>query len=80
MQENAEVCREAVKPERNGHLAETKSKNNYNGENEHEEWQVNLMAGFAVYASLGGFCPKSLTIQTEWTGGPMTEPTCQRSL
>ena len=27
MQENAEVYREAVKPERNGHLAETKSKN-----------------------------------------------------
>lgn len=25
MQEHAEVCREAVKPERNGHLAETKS-------------------------------------------------------
>ena len=25
MQEHAEVCREAVKPERNGHLAETSS-------------------------------------------------------
>ena len=48
MQENAEVYREAVKPERNGRLAETKSKNNYNGANEDEEWQVNLMAGFAV--------------------------------
>ena len=48
MQENAEVYREAVKPERNGHLAETKSKNNYNVANEDEEWQVNLMAGFAV--------------------------------
>lgn len=48
MQENTEVYREAVKPERNGHLVETKSKNNYNGENEDEEWQVNLTAGFAA--------------------------------
>lgn len=48
MQEHAEVCREAVKPERNGHLAETKSENKYKGENEDPEWQVNLMAGFAA--------------------------------